>query len=134
MSLISQKDGDLSKSEELLKDETISDDIERMMELDKLIATRYRQKCSCESLAKKLFVSTRQLDRIAIKYYGKSIHKLIVDRRFYFAEQLLLTTDMTVEEVAASAGFSSSASLYREFRNRMNTTPAEFRGQASGKN
>ena len=50
-----------------------------------------------------------------------------VDRRFELAKQLLSTTELTVEVVAANAGFSSSASLYREFKKRMGLTPDAFR-------
>lgn len=109
------------------KCEAVSNDIERMMHLDGLIATRYRQKCSGAELAKELFISTRQLDRIVTKRYGKSLHQLLVDRRFELAEQLLETTELTVEAVAANSGFSSSASLYREFKKRRGSTPAAFR-------
>lgn len=109
------------------KNEAVPSDIERMMRLDELIATRYRQKCSSAEFAKELFISTRQLDRIVIKQYGKSLHQLLVDRRFELAQQLLATTDLTVEVVAANVGFSSSASLYREFKKRMGLTPDAFR-------
>lgn len=109
------------------KSEPVSNDIERMMRLDELIATRYLQKCSGAELAKELFISTRQLDRIVTKRYGKSLHQLLVDRRFELAEQLLETTELTVEAVAANSGFSSSASLYREFKKRRGSTPAAFR-------
>ena len=111
------------------KNESSSNDIERMMKLDELIATRYRQKCSGAELAKELFISTRQLDRIVTKRYGKSLHQLLVDRRFELAEELLATTELTVEAVAANAGFSSSASLYREFKKRRGATPAAFRNK-----
>ncbi len=109
------------------KNEAVSDDIERMVKLDSMIANRYLQKYTAADYAKELFISTRQLDRIAIKKYGKSIHQLIVDRRFTLAEQLLSTTDLTVEDIASRAGFSSSASLYREFKKRKGITPAAFR-------
>ena len=104
-----------------------SNDIERMMKLDSMIASRYLQKFTAADYAKELFISTRQLDRIAIKRYGKSIHQLIVDRRFALAEQLLSTTDLTVEDIASRSGFSSSASLYREFKKRKGVTPAAYR-------
>ena len=104
-----------------------SNDIERMMRLDSMIANRYLQKFTAADYANELFISTRQLDRIAIKRYGKSIHQLIVDRRFTLAEQLLSTTDLTVEDIASRSGFSSSASLYREFKKRTGITPAVYR-------
>ena len=98
-----------------------------MVKLDIMIANRYLQKFTASDYANELFISTRQLDRIAIKRYGKSIHQLIVDRRFTLAEQLLSTTDLTVEDIASRSGFSSSASLYREFKKRKGVTPAVFR-------
>ena len=109
------------------KNEAVSDDIEKMMKLDSMISSRYHQKMTASDFARELFISTRQLDRIAIKRYGKSIHKLIVDNRFSFAEQLILTTDLTVEEVALRAGFSSSAGLYKEFKRRKGMTPSVYR-------
>ena len=107
--------------------DSFSNDIERMMALDKMIATTYLQKYSASDYARELFISTRQLDRIVMKRYGKSLHQLIVDRRFALAEQLLTTTRLTIEEIASSTGFSSSASLYREFKKRLGITPSDFR-------
>ena len=113
--------------DEAKKKEITPNDIERMMKIDVILANRYLQKYSTQDYANELFISARQLDRIAIKRYGKSLHQLIVDRRFALAEQLLKSADLTVEEVASSAGFTSSASLYREFKKRLGTTPTDFR-------
>ncbi len=122
-----KKNRDAEAETDTIKDDVVANDIERMMKLDSMIANRYLQQYSASDYAKELFISTRQLDRIVIKRYGKSLHQLIVDRRFAFAEQLLSTTDLTIEVIASSAGFSSSASLYREFKKRYGMTPAAFR-------
>lgn len=127
LNLIEEKNEKGITFTECLKNEPVQNDIERMMHLDSLIATKYHQKCSCADFAEELYISTRQLDRIANKHYGKSFHKLIVDRRFDFAEKLLITTDMTVEQVAVMAGFGSNASFYREFKKRYGCTPMAFR-------
>ena len=50
-----------------------------------------------------------------------------MDKRIQTAEQLLVTTDMTVDKIAVTVGFSSSAGFYREFMKRYDTTPAEYR-------
>lgn len=111
------------------KGEMIPNDIERMIKLENMIGTWYLQNYQTADYAKELFISTRQLDRISIKRYGKSLHQLIVDRRLTFAEQLLLTTDLTVDTIASNAGFSSGASLYRELKKRHGVTPTQFRRQ-----
>jgi len=121
---------DKSKSSENTPPKKIhatSDEIERMMKLDSIISNRYLQKNTVADYAKELFISARQLDRLAIKRFGKSIHQLIVDNRFKLAEQLLITTNLTVEDIALRVGFSSSASLYKEFKKRKGVTPAVFR-------
>ena len=105
----------------------ISNDIQSMMALDMLIARRYLQNYTAADYAKELFISTRQLDRIVIKRYGKSLHRLIADRRLALAEQMLLTSELTVEEVASRTGFSSTASLYRAFKKHRGLTPSEVR-------
>lgn len=113
--------------EKTKKSAVTSNEIESMIKLERMIANGYLYKYSASDYAKELFISTRQLDRIAIKNYGKTIHQLIVDKRVELAEQLLLTTDLSVESVALSSGFNSSASLYREFKKRRGVTPSMFR-------
>lgn len=102
-------------------------DIQRMMELDKLIAKEYMKDWNNSVIAEQLYISPRQLDRIALKRYGKTLHQVIMDKRIQMAEQLLVTTDMTVDKIAVTVGFSSSAGLYREFFRRYDTTPARYR-------
>ena len=99
----------------------------RMRELDNLIDSEYTKKWNTADVAKKLFLSARQLDRIALKRYGKTLHQVIVDKRIKTAENLLVTTDMTVEKIAITVGFNSSVGFYREFTKRYGMTPAEYR-------
>lgn len=99
----------------------------RMRELDNIIDSEYTKKCNTADVAKKLFLSARQLDRIALKRYGKTLHQVIVDKRIKTAENLLVTTDMTIEKIAITVGFNSSVGFYREFAKRYGMTPAEYR-------
>lgn len=99
----------------------------RMRELDSLIDSEYTKKWNTADVARKLFISPRQLDRIALKRYGKTLHQVIVDKRIKTAENLLVTTDMTIEKIAISVGFNSSVGFYREFVKRYNMTPAKYR-------
>lgn len=109
--------------------ETVScfNDMQRMLKLDQLIETYYMQNWRIDDIAEQLFISSRQLDRIVRKRYGKTLYEVIMDKRIQSAEQLLVTTDMTVDRIAVTVGFSSSAGFYREFSKRYDTTPAEYR-------
>ena len=102
-------------------------DIQRMMELDCLIGNSYMEGLTMKEIADKLYISSRQLDRIVQKRYGKTLHKVVMEKRMSVAEQLLLTTDMTVEEIGSAVGFSSSAGFYREFLRAYGVTPAVYK-------
>lgn len=104
-------------------------DIQRMMELDKLIATAYQRDWNNRTIAEQLFISSRQLDRIVRKRYGRSLHQVIMDKRMEIAVQLLTSTDTPVHTLASTVGFSSTSGFYREFKKRYHMTPAEYREQ-----
>ncbi len=98
-----------------------------MRELDNLIDSEYTKKWNTADVANRLFLSPRQLDRIALKRYGKTLHQVIVDKRIKTAESLLINTDMTIEKIAITVGFNSSVGFYREFVKRYDMTPAKYR-------
>lgn len=102
-------------------------DIKRMARLDQLIHRFYMHDLSAEYVANQLYISTRQLDRIARRRYGKSLHKVVMEKRIQSAARLLAEGDMTVERIASSVGFSSVVGFYREFARCFSTTPAEYR-------
>jgi len=102
-------------------------DIKRMMKLDNIIGRLFMQDLKMADVAKQLYISPRQLDRIVRRRYGKSLRRVITEKRLKESERLLLTTDMTAERVGITVGFSSSASFYRGFCTAYGVTPAEYR-------
>ena len=104
-------------------------DIQRMMTLDQLISVFFMNDLNAEDVASKLFISSRQLDRIVKKRYGKTLHGVITDKRLATAEQMIISTDMTVDSIGTAVGFNSRSGFYREFVKRYGVTPAEFRKQ-----
>ncbi len=102
-------------------------DIQRMMRLDCIIGSSYMKELTMKEIASELYISSRQLDRIVRKRYGKTLHKVIMEKRVSVAERMLLTTDMTVEKIGRAVGFSSEAGFYREFVRAYGSTPAEYK-------
>ena len=102
-------------------------DIKRMMQLDNIIGRYYVSGLKMSDVAEKLYISSRQLDRIVRKRYGKTLHKVIMEKRVSAARNMLVTTDMTVERIGSTVGFSSNAGFYREFCAVYGVTPAEYR-------
>lgn len=111
-------------------DSDVSDrenDLNRLAKLDQLVYNNYMQNITAEEIAERLFISSRQLDRIARKRYGKPLHRVIMDRRIAAAEKMLLDSDMTVDKICAAVGFGSRSGFYREFERKHGMTPAEYR-------
>ncbi|MBQ8743493.1 MAG: AraC family transcriptional regulator [Clostridia bacterium] len=102
-------------------------DINRMMRLDSIIADFCAEDIRLEGIAAELYISGRQLDRIVRRRYGKSLHSVMMEKRVQAAERLLVTTDITVEEVGREVGFTSPSGFYREFTRYYGTTPAKYR-------
>jgi len=101
--------------------------IQRLAALDQIIERCYMRNDKMEDIARQLFISSRQLGRTVRQRYGKTLRQMFFDRRILEAERLLLTTDMSLSQIAASVGFGSAAIFSREFRQRRNMSPAQFR-------
>ncbi len=102
-------------------------DIQRTMKLDQLINAFFIYELRTEDVARQLYISTRQLDRIVKKIYGKSLHSVITDKRISAAEQLLITGNEDIDKICTDVGFNSKSGFYREFSKRYGMTPSKYR-------
>ena len=102
-------------------------DLARIAKLDRLVYNNYMQNLTADEIAAALFISSRQLDRISRKRYGKPLHRVIVDRRIASAEKMLIESDMTVDKIGSMVGFGSRSGFYREFERKHGMTPADYR-------
>ncbi|MBA4388847.1 MAG: hypothetical protein C0404_12765 [Verrucomicrobia bacterium] len=59
--------------------------------------------------------------------FNKSPIEILEEIRFNCAKRLLLQTDMSVSEVASSAGYRNPVYFSRHFRNRTGRSPSQFR-------
>jgi signal transduction histidine kinase/DNA-binding response OmpR family regulator len=80
-----------------------------------------------EFIADKLNMTTRSLYRRFKKYSTFSPSDFIKDYRFMYAAKLLITTNLTIQEVIYKVGISNKSYFYREFYKKYNMTPKEFR-------
>lgn len=104
-----------------------TNDMTRLNQLDWFINSGFMLDLTAQEIADSLFISVRQLSRIANNRYGKTLHQVIIEKRLATAEQLMLTTDLTTESIAAAVGFGSRYSFLREFQKRYKMPPSEYR-------
>ncbi|MBQ7983150.1 MAG: helix-turn-helix domain-containing protein [Clostridia bacterium] len=102
-------------------------DVKRIAELEYMIDSQFMTRLSREAVAEKLFISTRQLDRICKKRYGKTFHEQLTERRMVTAAAMLADTDMTADEISHAVGFFSPSNFYKAFSGKFGMTPNRYR-------
>lgn len=80
-----------------------------------------------ELIAEKLGITTRNLYRRFKKITSLSPNDYIKDYRFTLAAKLLVTTNLTIQEIIYKVGITNKSYFYREFLKRYNMTPKEYR-------
>lgn len=83
------------------------------------------------SLARRAAMSPRTLQREFNAATGMAPYEWLVAERVERAKELLETTRLPAERVAARAGLGSAESLRHHFRQRVGTTPAAYRRRFS---
>ncbi len=58
---------------------------------------------------------------------GVTLHKYVINYRISIGEQLLLSGNASIEEIALKTGFNSSLSFTSSFKKKNGITPTEFR-------
>lgn len=86
---------------------------------------------SFDTIAGRLHTTTRTLRR-KLDEENTSFRKLVDELRMHVAIKYLRETDLTVEEIAYSLGFSDAAAFRRAFRRWTNRGPLEFRDLSGG--
>ena len=71
--------------------------------------------------------SRMQLTRLFNEKFGTTPHKFLVNYKLRYAQNLLMTTDMKVIDIAEFVGFTNLASFNTYFKNTYGTTPGHFR-------
>lgn len=87
----------------------------------------YTTDISAKYLAKKMFISERQVNRICHKAFGRSFNQQKNHFRIENAKNLLVNTNKTVLEISVDCGFSSESNFYSNFLKSEGTTPKKYR-------
>lgn len=105
--------------------------VPRREELSYLRARIYREPGELPGvsvLAEQTGMSVSSLEHLYKKAFGVSVMQDIVNSRIDYAKRLLLSTKMTVAEVAEKCGYASGFGFMKQFKARTGMTPTEYRG------
>ena len=93
-----------------------------------LVETGTAGKLAVSDLARELGVSRRTLETRFRAETGRSVGAAVLDARLARAKDLLRTTTLPHEAVAAAVGICSASHMASLFRRRLGARPSDFRG------
>jgi len=104
---------------------------------DVAIALRFmwsnlHENLSVEDVARKVKLSTRQLER---RFHAELAHGISAEfqrRRLQELRRLLVATDIPIADLAPLLGFGSTSYLHRVFKDAFGTTPLKYRRSRNG--
>lgn len=96
-----------------------------------LLEKHYKEPHDVNFYAKKLFMSSRNLNNICQKILQQSISEIIETRKLTEAKNLLITTDLTIAEIGFELGFNEKTYFTHAFKRKSGITPSEFRKEMS---
>jgi transcriptional regulator GlxA family with amidase domain len=85
-----------------------------------------------DALAGRALMSRRTFTRRFRERTGTTFNKWLNAQRLAYAQRLLETTRLPVENVAARSGFGSALSLRQHFAEALHTSPSAYRREFSG--
>lgn len=112
-----------------LEHKTISNDLELEQRLLIYLDTHFTENLSLEILSREFGVSRFVLSRLFTDKLHTTFPYYVNSKRLELAKDLLSTTDLSVTQIALDAGFGSSRTFFREFRDAFHVTPGEYRKQ-----
>ena len=91
------------------------------------INEHYMDDISLEQVAVFAGFSKYYFSRVFKQFSGMSFLDFLTNKRLNVASDLLVRTNQSIREIAASSGFGSMATFNRVFRERKNCTPTQYR-------
>ena len=82
---------------------------------------------SLAELAKRLNISKSYVQKLYKEHFGISYIDDLLEARIRMAKQLLTTTDLRINEVAASCGYQNATHFMRQFKEKTGLSPTEYK-------
>lgn len=107
--------------------EKLHSDERRMREINRLLDADEPGITTVLDLAQRMYLSTRQVQRIVQRHAGVPARQLVARARLKRAKELLKDNGLTMSDIAWRLGFANQQSFTRFFREAEGDTPARYR-------
>ena len=93
------------------------------------IQEHYREDLTGERLASELNYHACHLNRIMRSATGTTVHRYLIGYRITVSKDMLCNTGMSIDEIAAEAGFKNTSYFSSSFRKIVGCSPSSFRSR-----
>ncbi len=91
----------------------------------------YSEVLNRNNIAVELHMNPDYLSYLFHKQSGQLLSTYIINERIRSAKKLLLTTDLSLQEIADQTGFSGSSYFHKQFRKITGMTPQQYRNSSA---
>lgn len=85
------------------------------------------KKIMLDDICQKFGYCKNYVNEIFKRSYSLTVHEYVTECRIDLAKNLLLTSSLSIDEIAYSVGFENYINLYKAFRKKVGISPGEFR-------
>lgn len=101
--------------------------LEKMKRIIKYIENNYMEKITIEDISAELGLSKSHFMKFFRNTMGTTFTQYLNDYRLTMASRLLVSSDSSILDIAAEAGFENLSHFNRLFKKRFGVTPREYR-------
>ncbi len=123
----SGQDGTKLINKEQIKDSDTDLRMKDLIKIEKYFAENLQDDKLLDSLAAHIHLGKRQAERLIKSYFGITYREKLIMTRIEMAKELLVSTNLSIEEIAYQVGYSSRTSVSASFKNYVGTTPVEYK-------
>lgn len=111
------------------RDETLEKEVTLIDEVAAYLMAHYNEEIGLKTVAQQFFVSRSYLSRLFKAKTGRGFNEYLNRIRIEQAKQQLLTTDLSVTDIAFACGFNDSNYFSRAFKKAEGVPPHSYRKQ-----
>ncbi|MGM0216791.1 AraC family transcriptional regulator [Enterococcus sp. AZ109] len=99
----------------------------RIQQLLDFVHQHYMEAITIKEIAEAVHISATECTRCFKEFTDYSPYEYLIQYRISEAQQLLLQTNYSIQEIAIRAGFRESSSFIQTFKKRVGMTPLKYR-------